>query len=68
MRFLLLLVGLVALALGIYWILEGMNYLNYTLPYASAYIPSYHGIRTGAYYGAGVALLGLIVIFYSRRA
>ncbi|HTQ15610.1 MAG TPA: hypothetical protein VMH86_17200 [Rhizomicrobium sp.] len=64
MRGLLLLVGLIAIVLGVYWVVEGMKYVNYVVPY----IPSHYGEQTWAYYGGGMAVVGLIVALYSRRS
>lgn len=63
MKLLLALVGLIALAAGLVWAGEGLGYLNYPLPY----MPPMFGVRLWAWYGAGVALLGLLIVIYSRR-
>ena len=64
MKSLVFLVGLIALALGVVWACEGMGYFHYALPY----MPAMFGVRLWAYYGTGVALLGLLLIIYSRRS
>ncbi len=57
--------ALIALAAGLVWAGEGLGYLNYLqLPYMP---PMFDGVRLWAYYGAGVALLGLLIVIYSRR-
>jgi hypothetical protein len=63
MKMLLMLIGLVALVLGVYWLGEGMNWFNYAIPH----LPSHAGDKMWGYYGGGAALAGLIIILYSRR-
>jgi hypothetical protein len=65
MRTLLLIVGILALLAGIVWAGQGMGYITYT-PHGMH--PSFMiGDKHWVYYGAGVAILGLIIIAVSRR-
>jgi hypothetical protein len=61
MRTVLLLLGIVALAVGLLWVGQGMGYVHW--PKTSFMINE----MKWAYYGAGVALVGLILIGVSRR-
>jgi hypothetical protein len=61
MRTVLLLLGLVALAVGLLWVGQGMGYVHW--PKTSFMINE----MKWAYYGAGVAVVGLILIGVSRR-
>ncbi len=61
MRIVLMLVGLVALAMGILWIGQGTGYVHW--PATSFMISQIKW----AYYGAGLAVLGLLIILYARR-
>jgi uncharacterized membrane protein len=61
MRTIVFVAGILLLLLGVLWIGQGTGYFPY---------PSYSFMiseMTWAYRGAGVALVGIIVIFLSRR-
>jgi uncharacterized membrane protein len=61
MRRLLLIVGLLALAIGLLWIGQGLGVINW--PQSSFMIRQ----MQWAGYGAALAALGLILIWQSRR-
>lgn len=61
MKGLLLIVGLIALAVGLLWIGQGLGYI--TWPSGSFMIHE----MNWTYYGAGLAIAGLIIIWLSRR-
>jgi hypothetical protein len=65
MKTLLLIVGVLALLMGCVWIGQGMGWLTYT---PAGMHPSFMiGDRHWTYYGAGLAIVGLFVIMWSRR-
>ncbi|HTA99250.1 MAG TPA: hypothetical protein VK804_02130 [Bradyrhizobium sp.] len=61
MRKLLLVLGLIALAIGLLWIGQGLGVINW--PQSSFMINQ----TQWAGYGAALAVLGLILIWQSRR-
>ena len=61
MKTLFLIVGVVALLMGLLWVGQGTGYVHWP---ASSFMISQ---IQWAYYGAGLALIGLILIWYSRR-
>ena len=61
MRKLLLAVGVVAILIGLIWIGQGTGYFPY--PSSSFMINDV----AWAYYGAGLAVLGLVAVAVSRR-
>jgi uncharacterized membrane protein len=61
MKTLMLLVGLLALALGLLWIGQGTGYVNWP---ASSFMINQ---ATWAYYGMATAVIGIGLIWYSRR-
>ncbi len=61
MKKLLLIIGVLALAMGLLWIGQGLNYIKW--PTSSFMISQIQW----AYYGGGLAIIGLLVIVYSRR-
>jgi len=61
MKTILMIVGVIALAMGLLWIGQGTGYVKWP---ASSFMISQ---MVWAYYGAGLAALGLIVIYWSRR-
>jgi len=61
LRVVLLVVGILALLIGLVWIGQGTGYFPY--PRSSFMISQ----MPWAYRGAGVAIVGLIVILVSRR-
>ncbi len=61
MKTLLLTIGLVALAMGLLWIGQGLGYIKWP---ASSFMISQ---MKWTYYGAGLAVVGLIIILFSRR-
>jgi len=61
MRRLLLITGLLALAMGLLWIGQGLGVINW--PASSFMIRQLHW----AGYGAALAALGLILIWQSKR-
>jgi hypothetical protein len=61
MRRLLLIVGLLALAMGLLWIAQGLGVINW--PQSSFMIRQ----MQWAGYGAALAALGLILIWQSKR-
>jgi len=65
MKTLLFIVGLIALALGVIWVGQGLGYFTWT---PAGMKPSFMiGDMHWTYYGAGLAVLGLLIIMYSRR-
>jgi len=65
MKTLLLIVGIIAILLGLVWVCQGMGWLTYTPP---GMHPSFMiGDMHWTYYGAGLAIVGLIVVLWSRR-
>jgi hypothetical protein len=61
MRITLLIVGILALLMGLVWIGQGTGYFPY--PAASFMIKE----MRWAYYGAGLAAIGLIVLLIARK-
>jgi uncharacterized membrane protein len=61
MKTLLLLVGVVALAFGLLWIGQGSGYVNWP---ASSFMINQ---MKWAYYGMATAVIGIGLIWYSRR-
>ena len=61
MRVLLLIVGLIALAMGLLWVGQGTGYVHW--PSTSFMIND----MKWAYYGGGLAVVGLVLIVLSRR-
>jgi hypothetical protein len=65
MKTILFLVGLIAIAMGLIWVGQGMGYLTWT---PAGMHPSFMiGDMHWTYYGAGLAVLGLLIVMYSRR-
>lgn len=65
MRTVVLIVGLLAIVLGLIWVGQGTGYLTYTLPHMK---PSFMiGKMVWAYYGGGLAFVGLLLVWFSRR-
>ena len=61
MKALLMVVGIVALAVGLLWVGQGTGYVHW--PPASSMISDLHW----AYYGAGLAAIGLVLIVRAGR-
>jgi hypothetical protein len=61
MKTLLLLVGVVAILMGALWIGQGMGYIMW--PRSSFMLQQ----TQWAYYGAALAVIGLIIVYWSRR-
>lgn len=61
MRLLLLIIGLVAVLVGLLWISQGTGYVNW--PQSSFMIRQVQW----AWYGAGLAAIGAVLIGLSRR-
>jgi len=61
MRTLLLLVGIVAILMGGLWVGQGTGYVHWP---ASSFMISQ---MKWAYYGAALALVGLLLVIFSRR-
>ena len=61
MKTLLLVVGVIAILLGLLWIGQGTGYVPW--PRSSFMISQ----MKWAYYGVALAIVGLIVVFWSRR-
>jgi uncharacterized membrane protein len=61
MRTLMLIVGVVALAFGLLWIGQGYGYINWP---ASSFMINQ---TKWAYYGLATAVIGIGLIWYSRR-
>ena len=61
MRILLLIVGVILLFSGLVWTGQGLGYINW--PQSSFMLKQ----TQWAYYGSGTALVGLILIWLSRR-
>ena len=59
MRWVLLVVGMLAIAMGGLWIGQGLGFVHW--PASSFMINE----RPWAYYGAGLAVLGLAIVVYS---
>jgi hypothetical protein len=65
MRTLILLIGLVAIVFGLIFVGQGLGYLTYTLPHMK---PSFMiGDMHWTYRGAGLAFVGLLLVYFSRR-
>ena len=65
MRFVLLLVGILAIAMGLIWVGQGLGYLTYT---PAGMKPSFMiGDMHWTYYGAALAAVGLLLVIVSRR-
>ena len=62
MKTLFLIIGLFALVLGLLWIGQGLNYINWPAAY-----PFMIGKTKWAYYGGCLAAIGLLIIWVSRR-
>lgn len=60
MKTLLLMVGVIALVLGLFWIGQGLGYIHWP---ASFMI----GEVKWSYYGISLAIIGLLIIWISRR-
>jgi hypothetical protein len=65
MRTLLLLVGIVAILMGGLWAGQGAGYIHWPPPHAGQFTMVDNSIWI--YYGGGLALVGLILVFLSRR-
>ena len=61
MKMLLLIVGLLALVLGLFWVGQGLGYIKWP---ASSFMVSQ---MKWTYYGAGLAVVGFFIILLSRR-
>jgi hypothetical protein len=61
MRTFLTLVGIVAILIGGLWIGQGLGYVHW--PASSFMINE----RIWAYYGGGLAIVGLLLVIFSRR-
>jgi hypothetical protein len=65
MRTIVTIVGVLAILLGLVWVGQGTGYLTYTPPHMH---PSFMiGDMHWTYYGAGLAVVGLVLVFLSRR-
>jgi uncharacterized membrane protein len=61
MRMILSVVGILAILMGLMWVGQGTGYVPW--PKESFMIAQ----MQWAYYGAGLALFGLLLLFFSRR-
>jgi uncharacterized membrane protein len=61
MKTLLLVIGVVAILMGLLWIGQGLGYVMW--PRSSFMLQQ----TQWAYYGAALAVIGLIVVLWSRR-
>jgi uncharacterized membrane protein len=61
MNMLLTIIGVLALVMGLLWIGQGLGYINW--PQSSFMISKIKW----AYYGSGLAVAGLLIIWFSRR-
>ena len=61
MKILLLVIGVIAVLIGLLWIGQGTGYVMW--PRSSFMLQQ----TQWAYYGAVLAIVGLIVVFWSRR-
>ncbi|MGD0192320.1 MAG: hypothetical protein ABSD74_16410 [Rhizomicrobium sp.] len=61
MKTFLFLVGIVAILVGALWVGQGLGYIHWP---ASSFMINQ---RVWAYYGGGLAVAGLIVVWLSRR-
>jgi hypothetical protein len=65
MRTILTIVGVLVLAMGLIWVGQGLGYLTWTPAHMK---PSFMiGDMHWTYYGAALAVFGLLVIMYGRR-
>ena len=65
MKTLLTIVGVIALALGLLWVGQGLGYITW---HPANMQPSFMvGDMHWVYYGAALAVLGLFIIGWSRR-
>jgi hypothetical protein len=65
MRIIVTIVGILALAMGLIWVGQGTGYLTYTPPHMH---PSFMiGDMHWTYYGGALALVGLLLVYLSRR-
>ncbi len=65
MRTVLMIVGVLVLAMGLIWVGQGLGYLTWTPAHMK---PSFMiGDMHWTYYGAGAAVVGLLMIVFSRR-
>lgn len=62
MRTVLMLVGIIAILLGALWVGQGMGYVHW--PASSTMINQ----MKWAYYGGGLAVVGLLLVIFSRRS
>jgi hypothetical protein len=61
MRTVLLIVGVLAILVGGLWLGQGLGYVHWP---ASSFMINQ---MKWAYYGAGLAVVGLLIVMYSRR-
>jgi uncharacterized membrane protein len=61
MKSIMLIIGILALASGLLWIGQGLGYIKWP---ASSFMISQ---TIWSYYGAGLAVVGLVIIWWSRR-
>jgi hypothetical protein len=62
MRAILSILGVIAILMGLLWVGQGMGYIHW--PKESFMISQ----MTWAYRGAGLAAIGLVLLFFGRRA
>lgn len=66
MRTLMLIVGALAIVIGLIWVGQGTGYFTYTLPGMK---PSFMiGNMLWTYYGAATAFVGLLFVYFARRS
>jgi len=61
MKILLMIIGMLVFIMGILWIGQGLDYIKWP---ASTFM--INQIKW-AYYGGGLAIIGLLIIWFSRR-
>jgi len=61
MKTALTLIGIIALAMGLLWMGQGLGYVRW--PASSFMIDE----STWIYYGGGIAVLGILLIVFARR-
>jgi hypothetical protein len=65
MRFILMIVGLLALVAGLFWAAQGYGLVQWP-PHAAGQFTMV-GDKHWVYYGGATALVGLLIMFFARR-
>lgn len=56
-----LVIGILAFAMGLLWIGQGLGYINWP---ASSFMISQ---KIWSYYGSALAIIGIVMVWFSRR-